>query len=45
MAFPGMGGMGMAGGQAADMDPQKLQEQQMVKFVRHLLIPLQTYQS
>ncbi len=32
MAFPGMGGLG--GGQAGDGDPQKMQEQQMVKYVR-----------
>ena len=33
MAFPGMGGMGMSGGQQASMDPQKAQEKQMVKYV------------
>lgn len=39
MAFPGMG-MGMGGAGAGNLDPQQLQEQQMVKFVRmiHLML-------
>jgi len=32
MAFPGMGGMGGRG--SAGMDPQAMQEQQMIKMVQ-----------
>ena len=34
MALPGMGGMGGMGGRGAGLDPQQMQEQQMVKYVR-----------
>lgn len=40
MAFPGMGGgMGMGGGRGAGLDPQQMQEQQMVKYVRAYRTP------
>ena len=34
MALPGMSGMGVAGGQAADVSPEQMQQMQIMKYVR-----------
>jgi hypothetical protein len=36
MALPGMGGMGMGGGPAANMSPEQMQQMQIMKYVRLL---------